>query len=107
MVLTEGANHGAHSGGCEFLVVGAAGGRVDEAAGDAVNEQRVGDVEVEDAVDGRPTACQHLVELLRLCHVAREAVQDESCTSLSVRRGNFRHSLGLHWSEGVVRGHGG
>lgn len=56
-----------------------------EAAGDAVDEQRVRDVEVEDAVDAGAPRGEHRVELLRLRHVPREAVEDEACTRGATR----------------------
>jgi hypothetical protein len=58
-------------------VVGASAGGVDEAAGDAGNEELVLDLELDDVVEFLLTVCEHRVELLGLGDGAREAIKDE------------------------------
>jgi hypothetical protein len=73
-----------HLGRVEGAVVGAARGRVDEAAGDAGDEQGVVDLELNGVLQGRLLLRQHLVEGLGLGDRPREAVEDEAALALLV-----------------------
>lgn len=59
-------------------MVRAAAGGVDESAGDARDEQLVGDGELDDGVKLLLACSKHGIELLRLGNGAGEAVKDET-----------------------------
>ena len=65
-------------GGVEDGVVGAARGRVDEAAGDAGDEEGVVDLELDGVLELLGAGVEHGVEVLGLGDGAGEAVEDEA-----------------------------
>ena len=67
-------------GGVEGGVVGSARGRVDEAAGDAGDEEGVVDLELDDVAELALLLLEHGVEAFSLGNGAGEAVEDESAS---------------------------
>jgi hypothetical protein len=71
-------------GRVEDLVVRAAGGGVDETAGDTRDEQAVVDAELDGVLERLLAGLEHVVEALGLGNGAREAVEDEARLALGV-----------------------
>lgn len=65
-------------GGSELLVVGATGGDVDQATGDAGDEEVVVDGELDNGVQGLLLVLQHGIQLLSLDNSAGESIENES-----------------------------
>jgi hypothetical protein len=65
-------------GRVEDLVVGAAGGGVDEAAGDARDEEAVVDLQFNGVLERLLGCAEHAVELFGLGYCAGESVEDEA-----------------------------
>ena len=74
-----------HLGRVKQLVVAAAARRVDEAAGDAGDEQLVRDLELHDMVKVLVALLEHVIELLGLRRRAGEAVEHKALFALLVR----------------------
>mmetsp|Transcript_16232 Transcript_16232/g.43734 ORF Transcript_16232/g.43734 Transcript_16232/m.43734 type:complete len:260 (-) Transcript_16232:22-801(-) len=66
----------------KLFVVTPAAGRVHHAPGDALDEELVVDLHLNNVVERHLFLCEHVVQLLGLLHGAREAVEDEAVLAL-------------------------
>ena len=57
-------------------------GAAPQLVGTPISKPNVRDLEGDDAVDLLAVGCEHGIERLRLCHGARETVEDEALAAL-------------------------